>query len=249
MKKVNGKVGAVIVAAGTSTRMGGIDKVFAPLNGEPLLAKVMTVFQNCHSVDEIVLVLAKKSLEQGRTLVKERGWPKVVAVCSGGPRRQDSVKEGLRRLVDCEWVLIHDGARPCVSTDLIERGLIAAQESGAAIAGVPVKDTIKIVSRRGFVQQTPARQCLWAAQTPQVFRYDLIAEAYRQIDEEVTDDAALVEKLGHKVEVYMGSYHNIKVTTPEDLAVAEVLLQKQGAKQPATTEALCASVSATMPIG
>ncbi len=248
MKKLNGKVGAVIVAAGTSTRMGGIDKVFAQLNGEPLLAKVMTVFQNCPSVDEIVLVLAKKSMEEGRTLVKERGWPKVVAVCSGGPRRQDSVREGLRRLVDCEWVLIHDGARPCVSTDLIERGLIAAQKNGAAIAGVPVKDTIKIVSRRGFVQHTPDRQYIWAAQTPQVFRYDLIAEAYRQIDEEVTDDAELVEKLGHKVEVYMGSYHNIKVTTPEDLAVAEVLLQKQGAKQPATTEALCASASATIPI-
>jgi len=248
MKKVNGKVSALIVAAGTSTRMGGIDKVFAPLNGEPLLAKVMAVFQECHFIDEIVLVLAKKSLEHGRMLVKEQGWSKVVAICSGGLRRQDSVKEGLRRLVDCDWVIIHDGARPCVSADLIERGLAAAQKTGAAIAGVPVKDTIKIVSRRGFVQETPARQCLWAAQTPQVFRYDLIAEAYRQANDEVTDDAALVEKLGHKVEVYMGSYHNIKITTLEDLAVAGVLLQKRGA-QPATTEALCASVSATMHIG
>jgi 2-C-methyl-D-erythritol 4-phosphate cytidylyltransferase len=162
-------------------------------------------------------------------------------------KRQDSVKEGLRRLIDCEWVVIHDGARPCISADLIERGLKIARESGAAIAGVPVKDTIKIVSRRGFVQQTPTRQSLWAAQTPQIFRYDLIAEAYRQADDEVTDDAALVEKLGHRVEVYMGSYHNIKVTTPEDLAVAEVFLQKKGAGQPATTEALCASVSATTP--
>jgi 2-C-methyl-D-erythritol 4-phosphate cytidylyltransferase len=248
MKKVNGKVSALIVAAGTSTRMGGIDKVFAPLNGEPLLAKVITVFQDCNFIDEIVLVLAKKSLERGRTLVKERGWSKVVAICSGGQRRQDSVKEGLRRLVDCDWVIIHDGARPCVSTDLIERGLAAAQKTGAAIAGVPVKDTIKIVSRRGFVQETPARQCLWAAQTPQVFRYDLIAEAYRQANDEVTDDAALVEKLGHRVEVYMGSYHNIKITTPEDLAVAGVLLQNQGT-QPTTTEALCASGSATMHIG
>jgi 2-C-methyl-D-erythritol 4-phosphate cytidylyltransferase len=248
MKEVKGKVGAVIVAAGVSSRMGGIDKVFAHLVGEPILAKVVTVFNDCCSVDEVVVVLAKKSLEQGRRLVKGHNWHKVVAVCQGGPRRQDSVKEGLRRLVDCDWVVIHDGARPCVNTDLIERGLIAAQESGAAIAGVPVKDTIKIVSRRGFVQQTPTRQSLWAAQTPQVFRYDLIAEAYRQADDEVTDDAALVEKLGHRVEVYMGSYHNIKVTTPEDLAVAEVFLQKRGAGQPATTEALCASVSATTPI-
>ena len=249
MKKVSGKVSALIVAAGTSTRMGGIDKVFAPLNGEPLVAKVLTVFQNCHSVDDIVLVLAKKSLEQGRTLIKGRGWSKVVAVCPGGVRRQDSVKEGLRRLVDCDWVVIHDGARPCLGVDLIERGLIAAQKTGAALAGVPVKDTIKIVSRRGFVQETPARQCLWVAQTPQVFRYDLIMDAYRQADDEVTDDAALVEKLGHKVEVYMGSYHNIKVTTPEDLAVAEVLLQKRGSIRPAAMEGLCASVSATMHTG
>lgn len=249
MKEANTKVSAVIVAAGISSRMGGIDKVFAPLNGEPLLAKVLTVFQDCQSVNEIILVLAKKSLEQGRSLVKERGWSKVVAVCSGGPRRQDSVKEGLRRLGDCEWVVIHDGARPCISADLVERGLIVAQKTGAAIAAVPVKDTIKIVSRRGFVQQTPARQCLWAAQTPQVYRCDLITEAYRQADDDVTDDAALVEKLGHKVEVYMGSYHNIKVTTPEDLVIAEVLLQKQRAAQPATTEALCASVSAMMHTG
>jgi 2-C-methyl-D-erythritol 4-phosphate cytidylyltransferase len=248
MKEVSGKVGVIIVAAGTSSRMGGIDKVFATLVGEPILAKVVTVFNDCSLVDEIVIVLAKKSLEQGRRLIKDHHWHKVIAVCPGGPRRQDSVKEGLRRLTDCEWVVIHDGARPCISTDLIERGLITARESGAAIAGVPVKDTIKIVSRRGFVQQTPTRQSLWAAQTPQVFRYDLVAEAYRQADDEVTDDAALVEKLGHRVEVYMGSYHNIKVTTPEDLAVAEVFLQKKGAGQPATTEALCASVLATTPI-
>jgi 2-C-methyl-D-erythritol 4-phosphate cytidylyltransferase len=248
MKEVSGKVGVIIVAAGTSSRMGGIDKVFATLVGEPILAKVVTVFNDCSLVDEIVIVLAKKSLEQGRRLIKDHHWHKVIAVCPGGPRRQDSVKEGLRRLIDCEWVVIHDGARPCISADLIERGLITARESGAAIAGVPVKDTIKIVSRRGFVQQTPTRQSLWAAQTPQVFRYDLVAEAYRQADDEVTDDAALVEKLGHRVEVYMGSYHNIKVTTPEDLAVAEVFLQKKGAGQPATTEALCASVLATTPI-
>lgn len=247
MKEVSGKVGVIIVAAGTSSRMGGIDKVFATLVGEPILAKVITVFNDCTLVDEIVIVLAKKSLEQGRKLIKDHHWHKVIAVCPGGPRRQDSVKEGLRRLTDCEWVVIHDGARPCICADLIERGLIAARESGAAIAGVPVKDTIKIVSRRGFVQQTPTRQSLWAAQTPQIFRYDLVAEAYRQADDEVTDDAALVEKLGHRVEVYMGSYHNIKVTTPEDLAVAEVFLQKKGAGQPATTEALCASVLATTP--
>jgi len=222
------KVGAIIVAAGTSSRMVGIDKVFADLNGEPLLARVLTVFQNCHSVDEIVIVLARKILGQGRKMVKDHGWPKVTAVCAGGPRRQDSVREGLGKLTDCEWVIIHDGARPCINADLIERGLRAARENGAAIAGVPVKDTIKIVSRRRFIQQTPARQSLWAAQTPQVFRYGLISEAYRQMNIDVTDDASLVEQLGHKVEVYMGSYQNIKVTTPEDLAVAQLFFKEPG---------------------
>jgi len=228
--------------------MGGIDKVFAQLGEEPLLARIVNVFQNCPSVDQIVIVLAKKSLVQGRNLAKEYSWPKVVAICRGGLRRQDSVREGLQRLADCDWVVIHDGARPCVNADLIERGLIAAQESGAAIAAVPVKDTIKIVSRHHFVQQTPARQSLWAAQTPQVFRYNLIAEAYRQVDCEVTDDAALLEQLGHKVEVYMGSYQNIKITTPDDLAIAKVLLAHND-KALFDSGVPCESVSATMPIG
>jgi 2-C-methyl-D-erythritol 4-phosphate cytidylyltransferase len=247
MKEVDGRVGAIIVAAGTSSRMGGIDKVFTQLGKEPLLARVVAVFQGCPSVDEVVVVLARRSVGQGRRLVKDYGWSKVAAVCAGGPRRQDSVKEGLRRLGACDWVVIHDGARPCVSVDLVERGLRAAQGSGAAIAGVPVKDTIKIVSRRHIVQQTPARQSLWAAQTPQVFRYDLIAEAYGQAATEVTDDSALVEELGSKVEVYMGSYQNIKVTTPEDLAIAEFFLSsnEQALLAPGVP---CASVSATMPI-
>lgn len=247
MKKLNSKVSAVIVAAGISSRMDGVDKVFAQLNGEPLLAKVVATFQGCSLVDEVVIVLARKNLERGRRLVREHSWSKVIAVCAGGLRRADSVREGLRRLVNCDWVLIHDGARPCVDADIIERGLLAARETGAAIAAVPVKDTIKIVSRRGIIQQTPARQSLWIAQTPQIFSYNLISEAYHQVDEKVTDDAALVEQLGHKVEVYMGSYQNIKVTTPEDLAVAEVFL-KSGGKASFDSGGACASVSATMPI-
>ena len=246
MKESNDKVGAIIVAAGTSRRMGGIDKVFATLDEEPLLAKVLSVFQNCRSIGEIVIVLARKNLRHGRKLVGEYGWPKVTAVCAGGPRRQDSVREGLLRLTDCDWVVIHDGARPCIDIDLIERGLIAARESGAAVAGVPVKDTIKIVSRRHVVQQTPARHSLWAAQTPQIFRYSIITEAYKQAGIDATDDASLVEQLGHKVEVYMGSYQNIKVTTPEDLAIANLFLKNGGIHL--NSGAQCASVSATMPI-
>jgi len=226
--------------------MGGIDKVFARLNGVPLLAKTVEAFEKCPAVDDVVVVLARKSLAQGRKLASEYGWRKVVAVCPGGPRRQDSVREGLGRLVDCEWVVIHDGARPCVDASLIERGLDAARASGAAVAGVPVRDTIKIVSRRRLVQQTPAREGLWAAQTPQVFRYDVIARAYDESSADVTDDASLVEQMGHRVEIFMGSYQNIKVTTPEDLAIANLFLRSHG-EGSSDSGAACASVSATMP--
>lgn len=244
MKRANDKVGAIIVAAGASRRMQGVDKVFTEVGGQPLLVRVLAVFQSCSAVDEVVLVLARKNVERGRRLVRERSYSKVTAVCHGGPRRQDSVREGLRRLMNCDWILIHDGARPCVTADLIERGLLAAQQTGAAIAAVPVKDTVKIVTRRGFIQQTPERQSLWIAQTPQVFRRDLISEAYREADDKVTDDAALVERLGHKVEVYMGSYQNIKVTTPEDLAIAEVLLRNSD-KPSFDSGGPCGSASAT----
>ncbi|MFC1973995.1 2-C-methyl-D-erythritol 4-phosphate cytidylyltransferase [Chloroflexota bacterium] len=227
MKEVKGKVGAVIVAAGGSRRMAGVDKVFAEVEGRPLLAFVVDIFQSCSVIDEVVVVLSRGNLERGRRLAKEQVWPKLVEVCLGGARRQDSVSKGLLRLVGCDWVVIHDGARPCISVDLIERGLVAAQENGAAIAGVPVNDTIKIVSRRGYVQETPKRECLWAIQTPQIFRFDLIKEAYGQMSAEVTDDAMLLERLGHKVEVYMGSYDNIKLTTPEDLIVVETFLKNR----------------------
>ncbi|MBI2329211.1 MAG: 2-C-methyl-D-erythritol 4-phosphate cytidylyltransferase, partial [Chloroflexi bacterium] len=148
-------------------------------------------------------------------------------VCPGGERRQDSVAAGLSRLSNCHWVVIHDGARPLVTIDLIERGLAAASETGAAVAAVPVTDTIKVAGDDLIVQGTPPRRNLWAVQTPQVFRFDMIAEAYRQAKDEVTDDARLVEQLGYKVRLYMGSYGNIKVTTADDLAIARVLWEKQ----------------------
>lgn len=229
MRKPDEKVGAVIAAAGVSRRMGGADKIFQTLVGRPLLAHVVDVFQRCALVDQIVLVLSEMNLERGRRLVEEQGFSSVVEVCSGGERRQDSVREGLKRLEGCQWVVIHDGARPCLSLDLIEKGLGEARQSGAAIAAVPSKDTIKIVGVEGTIEETPPRNNLWAAQTPQIFRFDIIEEAYRQAKGEVTDDAALVEALGHKVRVYMGSYENIKVTTPEDLALAEFILKERNA--------------------
>jgi 2-C-methyl-D-erythritol 4-phosphate cytidylyltransferase len=176
-------------------------------------------------VEQIVIVLKETNREQGQRLVEEGGFAKVVAVCPGGKRRQDSVVAGLKRLEGCQWVVIHDGARPCLSPDLIEKGLREAQQSGAAIAAVPAKETIKIVEADGTIQHTPRRDSLWVAQTPQIFRFDIIREAYRQAKGEATDDASLVEALGYKVKVYIGSYDNIKVTTPEDLALAEIILR------------------------
>jgi len=222
------KAGAVIVAAGGSQRMGGVDKVLALLGGEPVLARTIDAFQNSSSIDQIVIVLSEPNLEPGKRLVAERGWSKVTEVCLGGRRRQDSVVAGLSRLKDCHWVVIHDGARPLVTEDLISRGLAEAGTTGAAVAAVPVTETIKVAGEDRIVHQTPPRQNLWAVQTPQVFRYPMIAEAYRQAKGEVTDDASLVEQLGYRVKLYMGAYDNIKITTPDDLALAEVLWHKRG---------------------
>ena len=216
------------MAAGEGKRMGGTEKPLALLGGTPLLVRVIDVFQACPSVSQIVLVVNEKSAEHYRRLVSEEGWPKVSDVCIGGRRRQDSVAAGLRQLDRCQWVVIHDGARPLVTVDLIERGLAAAGETGAAVAAVPVTDTIKLAGNDGMVRNTPPRRSLWAVQTPQVFRSDIITEAYLKAKGDVTDDASLVEQLGYRVKLYPGAYDNIKVTTPDDLALAEVLWQRYG---------------------
>lgn len=220
-------VGAVIVAAGSSRRMGGQDKLTALLGGRTVLARVIDVFERCRLIERIVIVLGALNLEWGRRLVVEQGWSKVSDVCAGGELRQDSVAAGLSHLTDCCWAVIHDGARPLLTEDLISRGLAAAEETGAAVAAVPVGDTIKL-AEGGLVCETLPRDKLWAVQTPQVFRIDVINQAYRKAEGEVTDDASLVEQMGCPVKLYAGSYDNIKITTPGDLAVAEVLVKKYG---------------------
>ena len=158
-------------------------------------------------------------------LARKYHWSKVIAVCPGGTRRQDSVSEGLKQFDKVDWVMIHDGARPCLTQDIIERGLTQATDTGAAIPAMPVADTIKVVSSDSYVKDTPPRDKLWAVQTPQVFRFDIISEAHRKAKDNVTDDASIVENLGHKVKVFRGSYTNIKVTTPEDLIIAEAIIK------------------------
>jgi len=219
------KVGAIIVAAGRGERMGGVDKMLTPLGGKPILARVVETFQDCSLIDQIVLVLNKKNLKPAQELALKAGWSKVSHFCLGGQRRQDSVAAGLKKISGCHWLVIHDGARPLARQELIKKGLSEAQKTGAAVAAVPVSDTIKVADSDQLVQETPPRRNLWAVQTPQVFRSDIITEAYRQAEDDVTDDASLVEAAGFKVKLYLGSYDNIKITTPNDLFLAEILLK------------------------
>jgi len=205
--------------------MNGIDKVFAPLGGKPVLSRVLDAFEECELISQIVVVVSKDNLAKCRQLIAENKYSKPVEVCGGGKRRQDSVAAGLKRLKECDRVVIHDGARPLVTKELIEEGLEAAKETGAAIAAVPVTDTVKVAGDDMIVRQTLPRQNLWAVQTPQVFRVDIISKAYQKATGEVTDDASLVEQLGNKVKLYMGSYDNIKITSASDLLVVEALLK------------------------
>ncbi len=221
------KVGAVIVAAGGSTRMGGIDKMFAPLADKPVLARVVATFEDSPLVDRIVLVLNATNLDRGQALLEAEDWQKVDALLPGGVRRQDSVAAGLAKLTDCPWIVVHDGARPLVTPELIEHGLLAAEATGAAVCAVPVINTIKLADDEDYVKETLPRQHLWAVQTPQVFRSAIIREAYQQATGEVTDDSTLVEALGTKVKLYRGDYDNIKLTTPADLVLAEVLWRRR----------------------
>jgi 2-C-methyl-D-erythritol 4-phosphate cytidylyltransferase len=202
--------------------MAGINKLFAPLRGKPLLAWSVDTCQRYSLVQQIVLVLNDKDLARGQKLKEERGWSKVT-LCPGGARRQDSVREGLRQIRDCDWVMIHDGARPFLTLSLIEGGLKIVEKVGAAVAAVPVKDTIKLADDGRLIGETLQRDKLWEAQTPQIFSFDVITKAYENLATEVTDDATAVECLGYKVKLYMGDYKNIKVTTPEDLALARII--------------------------
>ena len=210
-------LGAVIVAAGSGTRMGGFDKLFTEVAGRPLLAHAIAAFQECAAVEQIVLVLSAENVERGEALVRAQDFSKVCTVVSGGERRQDSVRLGLEALGECEYVAVHDGGRPLVTVDLIERGLEAARRAGAAVAALPLVDTIKEAGADGLVVRTVDRSRLWAAQTPQVFRRDLLMRAHREISADVTDDAAMLEVLGVPVKVFPGDRRNIKVTTAEDL--------------------------------
>lgn len=219
--------GAVIVAAGSASRMGGIDKVMAPLGGTPMVARTAAAFQNCDAIAEIVIVTRPDLIRPISALCA--GMDKVRAVVAGGSSRQESVWLGLNALSeDIQLAAIHDGARPLVSNLVIDRTVRAANSYGAAAPAVPVKDTIKVV-KGGLVEKTPDRATLQAVQTPQVFDFDLLRGALKKAEEEkaaVTDDCSAVERLGMKVKIVEGDERNLKVTTPMDLKIAEMLLEE-----------------------
>lgn len=221
----NLEASALIVAAGHSNRMRGQDKLFAEIDGRPLLYYTLAAFEACAAIRHVMLVLSYESAEHALSLLREHNFHKVDGTCLGGERRQDSVRAGLQAMRACEWVVVHDGARPLVTPSLIETAIQVAEETGAAVAGLPVVDTLKEAAADETILFTVSRERLWAAQTPQVFRYAMLFEAHEQPHLQASDDAGLIEKMGGRVRLFLGSPQNLKVTTPDDLAVAEALLR------------------------
>ena len=219
--------GAVIVAAGTASRMGGIDKVLAELNGEPMIVHTVRTFQNCDAIREIVVVTRQDLIEPIMELC--HGFDKLHTVIVGGSSRQESVERGLGALTDkMKLVAVQDGARPLITWQVIDRTVRAANAYGAAAPAVPVKDTIKVV-HGGVVRETPDRSALQAVQTPQVFDVDLLKSALQKAKQDaaaVTDDCSAVERLGMSIKIVEGDERNIKVTTPMDLKIAQLLLEE-----------------------
>ena len=220
--------GAVIVAAGSASRMGGIDKVMAPLGGEPMIARTVRAFQNCDAIAKIVIVTRQDLILPITQLTRD--MDKVVAVVCGGSSRQESVQLGLNALPEeIQLAAIHDGARPLVGWQLIDRVVRAANTYNAAAPAIPVKDTIKVVKGR-VVDHTPDRASLFAVQTPQVFDFDLLRGALKKAELDgaaVTDDCSAVERMGMAVKIVDGEERNLKVTTPLDLKIAQLLLEEE----------------------
>jgi 2-C-methyl-D-erythritol 4-phosphate cytidylyltransferase len=225
-----GRIVAVVPAGGIGKRMGaGTPKQFLMLDGVPMMLHSLRVFERVPGVTEVVLVVPKQERDRALAEVVERyGLKKVLKVVPGGATRQESVQHGLNEVdEDVEIVVVHDAVRPFVTGDLIERSIEAARKHGGAIVAVPMKDTPKQAGPDGLIQKTLDRAGLWLAQTPQTFRRALVVEAYRKASiahVHATDDAALAERLGHAVAIVEGSWENIKITTPEDMILAEAIL-------------------------
>lgn len=220
---------AIVLAAGKGRRMhSDIQKQYLPIHGKPVLFYSLNVLEQCPFIEEIVLVTGEGEERYcEEEIVKRYHFQKVKKIVCGGRERYHSVYAGIQAVGQCDYLYIHDGARPFLTMEILERGRKAAQEYGSCAVGMPVKDTIKIADETGFVISTPPREKLWMIQTPQIFEYNLIREAYEKLmcsnQEGITDDAMVVETMmGKKVKLVEGSYQNIKITTPEDLRIAEI---------------------------
>lgn len=227
---------AIVLAGGSGSRMkSAVKKQYLLLEGLPVLCYSLSVFQNSPLIDEIILVCGKGEIGQCRDeIVKKYGYTKVHHIVEGGKERYHSVYEGLKAAQDCTYVMIHDGARPFVDQEMLERIINGLPQDRASVVAVPVKDTIKMSDANGCVAQTLPRELLWTVQTPQSFAYSLIRDAYEQLfraadgNLKITDDAMVAEYFAHiKVKLIEGSYENIKITTPEDLLLADMILKKR----------------------
>lgn len=232
MEKSTTAYTAIVLAAGKGTRMNSkIQKQFLEVEGKPVIYYSLKCFQESPLIRDMILVTGEESLSYCKEeIVKRFGFSKVKKVTAGGKERYDSVYAGLCACDNTDYVLIHDGARPFVTEEILERTCFAVKETGACVVGMPAKDTIKISDRNKMVESTPAREKVWLVQTPQAFRYSLIKESYESIRckdmSGITDDAMIVEQeSGVKVALVHGSYENLKITTPEDLIIAEAFLR------------------------
>lgn len=232
LKTANKKVVAIIVAAGKGKRMGrDFNKQYIMLRNKPIIAHTLEKFQNSKWIDEIILVVGEDEIKFAKeNIVDKYFFTKIKKIIAGGKERQDSVYNGLLAAGEnCDIVLVHDGVRPFIEEEILKKSIEIARNMGAVVVAVPVKDTIKKVNKQMEVIDTLKREELWAIQTPQTFQYKLLKRAHELARSEgnvVTDDAMMVEGLGNVVQVLQGNYENIKITTPEDLIMAEIILKE-----------------------
>lgn len=222
---------AIIVAAGRGKRMGtSVNKQFLNINKKPILYYSLNTFSKCDLIDGIIIVCAENEIEYCREeIVEKYKIDKVINIVAGGEERQHSVYNGLKAIEKCEIVLVHDGARPFITPQIIEDGIMYANIHGACACGVMPKDTIKVKDQMGFSSSAPDRNSLFVVQTPQCFKYDLIFQCHEKLsltNTKVTDDTMVVEYYGNKVYLYDGSYNNIKITTLDDLYISEKIAEK-----------------------
>lgn len=227
------KCTAIVLAAGQGKRMGTkVQKQYLEINGKPVLYYSLHAFEQSPIIDEIILVVGEGQREYCQTeIIEKYHFQKISKIVQGGAERYHSVWNGLKETSDEGYVFIHDGARPFITDEILERAYKDVKKCKACVVGMPVKDTIKLADTDGFVKETPERKLVWMIQTPQVFDAGIVKEAYRLLMEQenrsVTDDAMVVEQmLGRKVKLTMGSYENMKITTPEDMDIAQIFAGK-----------------------